>query len=207
MIDALLLDCEQTEGGVDILMKRPDLGSRIDVLPLYELERAELRRYRGLLLGLHVDQRYLATRRNQIDSYLAGGGTIVFCGHVATPFLPDISTYRPIANYGVADLAVKRISAHPVWEGVDTADLTFRRGVSGFYGRGSHEPPGGAQIIHGLGADLHPVDFEHRPAGGGRLLVHAGADLWGYLDSETSAARMAPQLLDWLRVPFHGEKS
>jgi len=37
-------------------------------LPLYELERAELFSYRALLIGLHADQRYLATRRGQIEA-------------------------------------------------------------------------------------------------------------------------------------------
>jgi len=196
--DALLLDCEQAEGGVHLLMTRPDLGSRLDVAPLYELERTELSGYRGLLVGLHVDQRYLAARRPQLEAFLAGGGTVVFCGHVAYPFLAELSAYRPISGYKAADLVVARVAEHPVWAGVDVADLTWRRGVAGFYGRGGNPPPAGATVVHTLGPKAVPVDFVCRPAVGGRLLVHAGADLWGYLETDGTAARMAPQLLDWL---------
>lgn len=204
MIDALLLDCEQTEGGLNILMKRPDLGSRLDVVNLYDLERTDLSGYRGLLIGLHADQRYLAGRRAQIEDYLAKGGTVVFCGHVAYPILPELKPYRPIRDYRVEDLEVSRVGEHPVWEGVDTRDLTWRRGVAGFYGRGFNPPPEGARVIHGLGPNRHPVDFECRPAAGGRLLVHAGADLWGYLEGDSSAARIGPQMLDWLRSGTKG---
>lgn len=200
MIDAVLLDCEQTEGGVHALTTRPDLGSRLDVVPLYGLERTELGRYRGLLIGLHADQRYLATRRAQLEAFLASRGTIVFCGHVARPFLADLSPYRPIVGYTTADLVVRREIEHPVWAGVGMDDLTWRRGVAGFYGRGANPPPAGATVINSLGPGRHPVDFECRPAAGGRLLVHAGADLWGYLDAGNSAARVAPQLLDWIQA-------
>lgn len=106
-----------------------------------------------------------------------------------------------LGNYKVTDLEVIRVADHPVWEGVDTADLTFRRGVAGFYGRGANPPPPGARIIHVLGPGRHPVDYEVRPAVGGRLLVHAGADLWNYADSGNTAARMMPQLLDWIAKP------
>lgn len=201
MIDALLLDCEQTESGINALMKSVDLGSRFDVVPLYELGNVGLAGYRGLLIGLHADQRFLLSRKAQLEAFLNGGGAIVFCGHVAYRFLDELSPYQPIPNYKVTDLEVIRVADHPVWEGVDTADLTFRRGVAGFYGRGANPPPPGARIIHVLGPGRHPVDYEVRPAVGGRLLVHAGADLWNYADSGNTAARMMPQLLDWIAKP------
>jgi hypothetical protein len=207
MTDALLLDCEQTEGGVNILMKRPDLGSRLDVALLYDLERVELTRYSGLLIGLHADQRYLAVRRDQILDYLRAGGTVVFCGHVAYSFLPDLEPYRPIPNYKVADLEVCRSEDHPVWRGVDVNDLTWRRGVAGFYGRGFNPPPAGARIIHTLGPQAYPVDFEYASEGKGRILVHAGADLWGYLDGSSTAARIGPQLLDWVSGTREGSRA
>ncbi|MBS7698361.1 MULTISPECIES: hypothetical protein [unclassified Chelatococcus] len=198
MIDALLLDCEQTEGGVNLLMKSVDPGCRLDVLPLYSLAGIDLPAYRGLLIGLHADQRYLLSRKAQLEAFLSGGGTIVFCGHVAYPFLDELAPYEVIPDYTVDDLEVTQASDHPVWRGVDRRDLTWRRGVAGFYGRGSNPPPAGARIINTLGPRRHPVDFETRPAVGGRLLVHAGADLWGYADSGNSAERIVPQLFDWI---------
>jgi hypothetical protein len=198
MIDALVLDFEQTESGADLLATDLHLGPRVDLLPLYDLERTELVRYRGLLIGLHADQRYLQTRRAQLEAFLGAGRVVVVCGHIARPFLAELALFQPIPDYTVADLQVQREHDHPVWDGVRTEDLTWRRGVAGFYGRGGNPPPAGATIIHTLGPSRCPVDFECRPAVGGRLLVHAGVDLWGFISSDTSAKRIVPQLLDWI---------
>ncbi len=201
MIETLLLDCEQTEGGQAILLRRPDLGTRVDAIAMQELDRVDLGRYRGLLIGLHADQILLQARRAQLEGFLAGGGTIVFCGHVAHPFLAELRQFEPMAGYRLDDLRVTLERPHPVWAGVDAEHLTFRRGVAGFYGRGHNPPPPGAAVINTLGPQRRPVDFVCRPAAGGTLLVHAGADLWGYLEADSSASRMGPQLLDWIAAP------
>jgi len=198
MIDALLLDCEQTEGGHDVLLRTPAFGTRVDLVAMHALERVDLAAYRGLLVSIHADQRHLARRRAQLEAFLAGGGAIVVCGQVATPFLDELRPFEPMRDYRLDDLRVNLERPHPVWAGVDADHLTFRRGVAGFYGRGHNPPPPGATTINTLGPRRVPVDFVCRPKAGGRLLVHAGADLWGYLDAGTSAARLAPQLLDWL---------
>jgi hypothetical protein len=198
MIDALLLDCEQTEGGVNELLRRPDLGARVDAAPMHDLPRIELERYRGLLVSLHADQLLLARQRRQLEAFLAGGGTIVFCGHVAYPILDELQPFVPIPDYRLDDLRVRLEQPHPVWAGVEAQDLTFRKGVAGFYGRGHNPPPASARIINTLGQQRYPVDFECRPSVGGRLLVHAGSDLWAYLEADSSAARLGPQLLDWI---------
>ncbi len=204
MIDALVLDFEQTESGADVLATDPHLGRRIDLLAQYDLERIDLAQYRGLLIGLHADQRYLATRRAQIEAFLRAGRVVVVCGHIAHPFLAELAPFQPIADYTVADLTVNREHDHPVWDGVRTEDLTWRRGVAGFYGRGANPPPAHATIVHTLGPGRHPVDFDCRTAVGGRLLVHAGADLWGYAEAENSARRIMPQLLDWIGAVSKG---
>jgi hypothetical protein len=197
MIDALILDFEQHDSGIHFLATHPVFGRRVDVLPLYELERAELFSYRALLIGLHADQRYLATRRGQIEAFLAAERVVVFCGQVAYPILAELGRFRPIPDYRLADLVVERVVEHPIWDGVAVEDLTRRRGVAGFYGRGSNPPPADATVIHTLGPGRHPVDFVCRPSVGGWLLVHAGNDLWNYAPEGTTASRIAPQLLDW----------
>lgn len=202
MTEVALLDCEQAEGGVQELIRDLALGPRIALLPLYELERTDLSAFRGLLIGLHADQRHLASRRAQLEGFLGQGGTIVVCGHVGHPFLAELNPFAPIPDYRVEDLEVNREAAHPVWEGVEMEHLSRRRGVAGFYGRGSNPPPPGARVINSLGPGRHPVDFECRPAAGGRILVHSGADLWGYHGSDTSAERIMPQLLDWIAAPM-----
>jgi hypothetical protein len=198
MIEALLLHCEQTEGGHNTLLRVPVLGTRVDTVAMHALERVDLRHYRGLLVTIHADQRYLAARRAQLEAFLAGGGAIVACGQVATPFLEELQPFVPLQDYRLDDLRVNLERPHPVWAGVESDHLTFRRGVAGFYGRGHNALPPGATVINTLGPRRAPVDFVCRPKAGGRLLVHAGNDLWGYVDADNTAARMTPQLLHWI---------
>ena len=72
-------------------------------------------------------------------------------GQIAYPFLTGLTLFQPMRNYGVQDLIVRREAAHPVWEGVAEDQMTFRRGVAGFYGRVWHEAPHGATVMHALG--------------------------------------------------------
>ncbi|MFX9031475.1 hypothetical protein ABTN13_20280, partial [Acinetobacter baumannii] len=79
----------------------------------------------------------------------------------------------------LADLTVHRLADHPVWAGVDGGDLTFRRGVAGFYGRVWHDAPAGALIVNGIGPERRPLDFTYA-VGAGTILFHGGNDLTGY---------------------------
>jgi len=200
MIDTLLIDCEQPESGVSDLIRRPDLGPRIMAVGMYALDEVALADYRALLIGMHCDQLYLVGRRARIEDFVSTGGTVLVSGHVAWPFLSGLDRFRPIADYRIADLEVRRESEHPVWAGVAPEDLTFRRGIAGFYGRGWHKPPPGATVIHSLGARRLPLDFAYA-IGRGRVLFHGGNDLWTYLDAGNSAERMMPQLFDWTAAP------
>lgn len=163
----------------------------------YELQRIPLENFRAVWLSMHCDQHHLATAAAaRLERFVRAGGRVVVCGQVERPFLPGLSRFRHLGSARVADLTVHRLAEHPVWQGVDTRDLTFRRGVAGFYGRGGHEPPPGALVVHGLGPARVPLDFDC-PLGAGRVLVHGGNDLWGYLGDCGTAARLLPQLLDW----------
>ncbi|RAI02268.1 hypothetical protein DLJ53_12960 [Acuticoccus sediminis] len=168
-----------------------------DEVPHYRLHETPLERYAALLLPAHLDQRYFGGIRAHVERFLDGGGTLVFNGHVAWPMLPEFATFVPLARVDLAHLAVHRLADHPVFEGVDMADLTFRRGVAGFYARGHNPPPPGAVGLIGLGPERVPCDWVYERPAGGRILMHAGNDLWMYAGADTSAARIVPQLTAW----------
>lgn len=177
-----------------------------DIVPidLYAMDEAELHEHAAILVSMHVDQRHLAGRAERLDAYLRDGGTVVANGHHAYPFLRDLASFQPIPNARLRDLAIRRVSDHPVWDGVAVKELTFRKGVAGFYGRGWHEAPPGATVIHAIGGGRRPVDLLY-PVGAGRVLFHGGNDLWQYAGAGDTTARIVPQLLAWLvagaRVP------
>lgn len=174
---------------------------RAACVPLYGLHELPLADYRALLVPAHADQRYLLEQRARLEAYLESGGTVVFNGHVAYPFLRWLAPFVPGSAAGVAGLRVNRAAPHPVFDGVDPEHLTFRRGVAGFYARGSNPPPAGARVLNTLGPDAQPIDWVLALPGGGRLLTHSGNDLWMYVGSADSAGRIVPQLFDWL----HGD--
>jgi hypothetical protein len=150
-----------------------------------------------LIVPMHADQRLFARQGAWLARFFAGGGTLVFNGLLAHPFRPELGRFRPIEAPRLADLAVAVAADHPLFAGVRAEDLTFRRGVAGFYGRGANPPPPGARVLATLGAGKVPVDWLWHPPEGGRLLMHAGNDLWMQAGDATSAARLLPNLLGW----------
>lgn len=156
-------------------------------------------RYAGaILIPMHADQHQLDSVRPVLEHFLVTGGTIVVCGEIQHPFLPDLRPFEPLAAMGTADLTVRIEAPHPIWAGVEPDDLTFQGGVTGRYGRGENPPPRGAAILTTVGQGRAAVDWLVEGYDGGRLLVHGGDDLWSFADGATTAARLAPQLIAWL---------
>lgn len=181
------------------LLTHPCTGPRVQGLDIYAIAEVDLQNYAGLLIPAHADQRFLATLMPKLERFLQAGGTLVICGHIAYPFLPELTPFVPLTVRSFEHYQVWRVKEHPIFDRVDTADLTFRKSVAGFYGRGHNPPPPSAVMLHRLGSpDGAPVDYLYRRSGGGRVLVHSGNDLWMYVADDTSANRIAPQLLDWI---------
>jgi hypothetical protein len=193
----LFLTCGLPEGAMIKIARRPENSERIALADLYSLDTLSIAAFKAILVSMHADQRFLAMHADRLDRYLRHGGTIVANGHIAYPFLNDMAPFRAIEGYRLDDLMVKRETFHPIWNGVAEAELTFRRGVAGFYGRGWHQPPSGATIIHTIGRRRLPLDFIY-PVGSGRVLFHGGNDLWQYVDAIDTTGRIVPQLFDWM---------
>lgn len=171
----------------------------VETRHLRELPDLDLSSHGAILVSMLSDQVSLAEQGDKLDAFLDGGGVLVFNGHVAHPPVAGLRPFVAGGRHGVDVLAIHRLAEHPVFDGVAEEDLTFRRGVAGFYARGHNPPPDGARVLNGIGPERAPVDWEWRRPGGGTVLMHSGLDLWAYAGDSTTAARMAPQLLAWLR--------
>ncbi len=169
-------------------------GPEILLRDIYLLPETDLNDYSVLFLSMHSDQRFLASRAPQIEEYLARGGVVVANGHYAYSYLPRMAGFHTIDNYRLSDITVLRLAEHPIWLGIDPHDLTFRRGVSGFYGRVWHEAPPDAQIIHALGKPEMPLDFIYS-VGRGRVLFHGGNDLWTF---GGEGRQLASRIMQWV---------
>lgn len=154
---------------------------RVHIIQQYEADRLDWSLYDAIILTTHSDQHHLLELTDRFEAYLEMGGTVQFNGHVTQPFLPELTHFVPLPSRGKNDLIVHREANHPVFEGIDSNMLSFRKGVSGFYGRGMNPPPQNADIINSVGPDHWPLDWIASRPSGGRIFMHAGNDIWGFL--------------------------
>lgn len=197
MADILLLD-----SGDPFLwrqLEHPVMRDNVCALDMYEFPGADLDPYVGLIVPGSVDQELLDRERGTIREFLDQGKVLVFSGHLFRPWLPGGTPFIPKAVRSIRDYAVRVVSPHPIFEGVPPEHLTFRRGVAGFFARGHHPPPPGAEVLLALEGG-EPIVYVDRQSTKGTILAHAGNDLWGLAGDETAAHRVVPQLFTWIRA-------
>ncbi len=162
--------------------------SRVARIDTYRLTEDDLAAAAGLLIGPSVDQEYLMRHQDLIGRYLDAGGVVVFGGHLSRPWLPGTAPFVPLAGRRRRDFRVVEIAEHPLLVGLNPDELTFRRGVAGFFARGHHPVPAGAEVLIRLHGG-QPCSYLDRVSSAGTILVHATADLGGFL---------GPRLVDWV---------
>lgn len=187
-------------------MKYDFVREVVEPLDMYELPKADLEPYIALIITGNVDQELLYRERKVIRDFLDAGKVLVFSGHLLHPWLPGAGAFVPKEIRSFRDYGIRLVKSHPIFEGVKAEDLTFRRGVAGFFARGHNPPPEGAEVLLEL-AGGEPIVYVDRQSTRGVILAHSGYDLLGfgmdglYSDDapQTTAGRIAPQLLDWIR--------
>lgn len=174
-------------------------GHAIHFYQQYDTERLDWTGYDAVLISMSADQVHLGEIRPKLEAYLDGGGTLLINGHIARPFLPELSRYEPMEKRGLKELVIHRENEHPLFAGVPADSLTLRKGVAGFYGRGTNPPPDGALVIHSVGPDHVAVDWLYERPKGGRIFVHSGVELWAVLMLEGPQGLPVIQgFFDWL---------
>lgn len=160
-------------------------------IDVYDLPRADLGRFEGLIVSGRVDQEFLYHQRDAIRGFLDDGKALVFSGQLFRPWLPGGATCVPeqVGPDGENRLA---IAPHPVFEGVRAEDL------DGSFAQGHHPAPEGADVLVSLPGG-EPVVYLDHVSTRGTILVHAGHTLLGYASATTTARRIVPQLLAWIR--------
>ena len=152
-------------------------AGRIEILPQPALTAARLTGAHGLVTGNQLDQDALLPLRPALEDFLDAGGRWFFNGHVVRPLIAGLTPYEPITHPKRPDFHQTRLAPHPIFAGIEIAQLETNRGVAGFYGRGANPMPAGAIAITGLRGGTVPVDWVWCRPGGGRFFSHAGNDL------------------------------
>lgn len=178
----------------------PSLREEVEPVDAYDLPDLELDRYAGLLIAGMVDQELLQRHRERLVGFLGLGRVVVFCGHLHRGWLPGCRRFVPSRITSFRHYAVRLPEdRHAVLAGVEADDLTYRRGVAGFFARGHHPPPPGAQVLARLWRG-EPTTWLDTGTTRGAVLVHAGIDLLRYAGEDSTAARVPTQLLSWIRA-------
>lgn len=175
---------------IDMDIRSPESGEwreRVERVDCYALGSTPLARYAVLIVTSTVDQEHLARHRGVIRDFLDGGGVVIFGGHLYRDWLPGASPFVPLAERCLATYQVVEVADHVIFHGLRPEELTFRRGVAGFFARGHHPPPEGAQVLTRL-AGGQPATYLDRVSTAGTIVVQASSDLLGYCGEA---------LLDW----------
>ncbi len=182
--------------GVNGRMQK-DTGSDARFVEQYDFAQKDLNEIDVLIIPNFIDQEFLYTQREKIAGFLAQKKIVVYCGHLFREWLPGCGPFMPqhIRNY--KDYEVFPTAQSTIFEGVTTADMTFKKGVAGFFARGYHHVPANAEILLTFANDK-PVTYVDRSSTNGTILVHAGRDLLGYADENKTTDRILPQFLAWL---------
>jgi hypothetical protein len=177
---------------------REPWAEAVDMVDVYDLPGTDLRRHAGLVIEGMVDQEFLYHHRELIRAFLDDAKVLVFSGHLLRPWLPGCGPFVPKHVRSFRDYTVRVVMPHPIFEGVNPYEMTFRKGVAGFFARGHHCPPSGAEVLLALEGG-EPVVYLDRHTTPGTILVHSGQSLLAWSGGNTSAGRIRRQLLEWIR--------
>lgn len=185
-------------------VRTPFFRTELDRIDQYDLPDADLSAYAGLVVSSQADQDFLYRHRDRVRSFLDGGGVVAFSGHLSRRWLPGAGRFEPKDVDTAADYAVVEAEPHPVFEGVATDDLTYQRGVAGFFARGHNPPPDGAAVVLRL-ADGEPIVYVDGTTTDGTVFAHSGNDLITLGRRDSTAARVPGQLVSWMRAASANE--
>jgi hypothetical protein len=169
----------------------------VTAIDLDDLPTAELAPFAGLILAGRSDQSLLAAMQDRLRGYLDKGRVVVFSGQLTHDWLPGATAFEPGPQRD-GEPGPPRLHDHPIFSGVSPDDL----GANFLYSNGRHRLPVGVDVI-AQRADGTPGAYVDRASSGGTVLLHGGANLLANATTGSSAARIAPQLIDWVRREAH----
>ncbi|MBD8006472.1 phosphate starvation-inducible protein PhoH [Bacillus norwichensis] len=182
-------------------LTREELQHTVSEIDVYDLKDIDLSPYKSVAIDSFVDQRYLMEHRNIIEQFLNQRKIVIFSGNLYLSWLPGVSNFVARKVQTHRDYEVENKLQHPIFSGVEPDHMTYKRGVSGFFARGHHPVPDGAEVILTLRGDI-PITYIDRVSTKGTILVHAGNDLFKYNDPDCTTGRIKPQLMEWVEREY-----
>ncbi len=178
------------------------LIKRIDAYYLFE--NKELYKYNIIIFPYDIDQILLYDNQTQIKKFLDSGKIILNFTQTYLEYLPKLPKYI-VSKTPIKDRNILTMQ-HSITRGVKDYDITYRRGVKGFFSRGFIEPPLGAEIFI-EDSDGECVAYADASSFNGLLIHTAGADLLGFgLFENSTSKRLGLNLLLYLEKYLRNKK-
>jgi hypothetical protein len=193
--DILLLNAQS------VGMGEVSLQHTFSMLDIYDFPYANLEPYKALIIQGSIDQELLFQEKGKIRNFVDSGKVLVFGGHLFLPWLPGASSFIPKDISSHRDYEVNFYQPHPIFEGVDSNELSYRKGVAGFFARGHHPLPAGAEVLLTL-PDGEPTLYIDRISTEGTLFVSSGNALLGYQDPAESTGQITKRLIEWIHNEY-----
>ena len=190
-----------SQGGSSI----PNFTDLFDVVDMYQLHEVNLSSYKCMIISNFVDQEYLYEHRGIITEFLEDRKIICFFGNLVTEWLPGARPFiaKEIHNHLDYDISIAK--PHPIFEGVLEEDMTVNKGVKGFFARGHHPLPTGAEVLLTL-PEGEPVTYIDRDTTLGTIFVHSGGNLFepARMDKtvKKTTSRISPQIMQWTQNEY-----
>ncbi|MGW6380081.1 phosphate starvation-inducible protein PhoH [Peribacillus butanolivorans] len=197
--DFLMLDTGSYFGKARV--NDPKYQEDFTFIDTYELPDIDLKSFKCLVIQGLIDQKFLYKHKELIHEFLNDKKVIVFCGNIFMDWLPGGSNFIPKTIHSFQDYVVSVHQLHPIFEGVEEDDMTYNKGVSGFFARGHHPIPDRAEVLLTLPGG-EPITYIDRHSTKGTILVHSGNDLFGSMNVKKTTVRISFQLMQWVRNEY-----
>ncbi|MGE7980489.1 phosphate starvation-inducible protein PhoH [Psychrobacillus sp. NPDC093200] len=180
----------------------PFMNKHFTIIDQYQLTQHNLEPYCCIVVHDFADQEYLYKNRAIIEGFLEAGKIVIFGGHLFREWLPGSPIFTPRTIESHEDYKVYKKIDHPIFEGVDTDDMTYNKGVAGFFARVTHSPvPAGSDVLLTF-RDGMAITYIDRQSTKGTILVHSGRDLFAHRMQNKSTDRISTQLLQWIQDEY-----
>lgn len=176
----------------------PDENIIIKEVPQYDIGIFDFNEFDIIIVPNFADQENLYMHKNVISNFLETGKIVVFFGHLFRPWLPGAPLFMPEKIKHFSDYNLYPQNGSLIFKGVLTEDMTFKKGVAGFFARGHYHADEKCEV-HLIFESGHICSYADRHSAKGTVFVHAGRSLLGYHSEGKTTDLLRRQFIDWLQ--------
>lgn len=176
----------------------PFMVEHFTIIDQYQFDQMDLTPFKCIVVHDFIDQEYMVRHREKLEAFLNNHKIVIWGGQLVKNWLPGCPLFTPKEIRKHSDYEISIVQEHPIFEGVNPEEMTYNKGVAGFFARGSHTPvPKGAEILLTLPDDTF-ITYIDRTTTNGTILAHAGRDLFAQRMQSKTTDRISKQLLEWI---------